>query len=866
MYSTDQIVISRDQPCAKVLPSTYIVPDCAPETAFVSGSTDPVYITVYGYMASKFTVLGSALGQHSQLLPGQPQLSSTSVGFICSERSQSTGACLPKSKIVKKVQVAYFSFQVSSQEAEASTSHLDLINDVILSIVPDCNRTSNATEDDGERRMRRLQTVYTRGGRNYEDSLDTTCYPGCGCDPLRVYVSSCKISQCTETDRKPSELNGQSKAHFLVDPAAGSTIFISKEDFSTRAAYCDPTGDEDCMYFVGVTHDLPSVSAVFSVTARTPSDISLIPCDSREYPDRIRLHTTDHIAVGASMRSQQRFYELCSQTNPKSEMSMMMATGDYSSLDHGVNPVALTAGAVDTLIVEAEQCHGHTSFYACADDGKCSEVLPSLTSWGYFADRNRFCVHSWEKYGRDVCQHTPATTNRISLRLPQVSGNYFLMANGTGRFNLEVRTTLKGLDYSPTLTYSGIQDVDSSTLQVESLTGNTIGLTWRQAKVYLPGLTDTVFADAMSYKLYIFDDNQAALFTRRDNVAADSACGVDYLANTVPLDAVTIIANVPVSATQRGQNFMSYTVKGLRTSTAYRFAVVATCDSLCLSQVTKQQAALNTRLKLSCNGGSNECHPQSVAYLPVRTTTASTPDSGDNDHTDSQGSSSSTLQAAAVVFGIIVLVIICLVGIVAAGYWWHTQRVLSGLDGEDDNSTTAGVSRFFAFIVESFGEVVNSMGRAISNISNGINSNNNNGGGSFSGIRASRLPSSSQHAGMDESWGAGSSATNTGAASSSASYAPPSGSNKSSVGGFGSSILGSVQSLGASVKQTWTNNPSSSNRATAGEVGSQSYLPLQVLRNNASGAASNAVGNPMQANRSQFTLEAEDDDEVHVSL
>jgi hypothetical protein len=864
MYSTDQIIISRDFPCSKILPSTVIAASCNPDTAFAPGAHSPVYVTVYGYMASKFTIMGASVGATNQLLPGQPQLSSTSPGFICSDRSATTGACSSRSKVYRKVQVSYFAFQVSSQlDPSAATSHLDVINDVILTINPSCNHTGNATV---------LPMIHGGQFQGQDTQGNELCEPGCACSPLRVYINSCPISRCSELDRKPSELTGQSMLSLSVNPAKGSTVFITPADPVTKSAHCDPTKNgEGCLYFVSVTHDQVDDSAIFTVTARTPSDISLIPCDAREYPDRIRIQTTDYIAPswgntnsgGFGPRHQQRFYELCSQSNPK-----MLS---YQQEKRALAAANAAVAASDTLIVEAEQCHGHTSFYACADDSKCAEILPSLKSWGYFADRTRSCVHSFDKYGRDICQGASPGSNLITLRLPQIEGNYFLMANGTGRFNFQVRSTSHGMDLAPFLMFSGIQEYSAGGIDVQAVTGNSMTLRWRQARVLLPGIADAIAADYMKYKVYIFDDNQADRRIRKEEIVQQSTCGLEYLSTVLPVEAVTIVPNAPVAAADRGNVFMTYTVRGLKPSTAYRMSVVATCDSFCLSQLTKSN--YSPRLRLSCFGGNNECKAQSLAYIAITMTTAATPDSDDTHGKDTHGGGFGS--KVAVIVGTIFLVLL-VVGIVLAGaYWWKSHRILSGVDVDDtsDGSSSA------------FGAASSVLANAFSQAADFTVSTCRSiwpGGHGHDGHSA--LPASSSHSlgSADEGWGPAATEVRSN-----------DGSNRGSGYLAPSSVSIGLQAIGSTVNKSWSAATSSVGGALrsatgvgAGKSGGfrrvnnddpagmegETYLPLQVLgksNHNAVSAASPytppSTANPMQPQ--QFTLDGNDDDEeVHMSL
>lgn len=87
-------------------------------------------------LASKFTILTAAINEQIHLLAGQPQISSTAPGYTCSDRSETTGACLPTSSLVNLVQVSYFSFYSSLVEGISTTS-----SDILITVIPKCNNT-----------------------------------------------------------------------------------------------------------------------------------------------------------------------------------------------------------------------------------------------------------------------------------------------------------------------------------------------------------------------------------------------------------------------------------------------------------------------------------------------------------------------------------------------------------------------------------------------------------------------------------------------------------------------------------------------------------------------------------------------------
>lgn len=49
MYSTDQILLSRDMPCNAIVTSTNVDPSCNEDTAFVPSNGMPIYIGKCNY-------------------------------------------------------------------------------------------------------------------------------------------------------------------------------------------------------------------------------------------------------------------------------------------------------------------------------------------------------------------------------------------------------------------------------------------------------------------------------------------------------------------------------------------------------------------------------------------------------------------------------------------------------------------------------------------------------------------------------------------------------------------------------------------------------------------------------------------------
>ena len=193
LYSSDQIIISRDFPCEAVLSSTVVSKTCNSSRSYQPRKHKAVNIGVYGYyMNTAFTLLASHVGGHSQLTAGVGMMSTASQTFECSERDADSGICLPSSAVKRQVLAAYFSFVVipskmlygASKDATDSSTSGDAL---VITVIPSCNSTASFST--------------AASSLSSSSKLDKGCPAGCDCSPLRVYITSCVQGLCTSNDR-----------------------------------------------------------------------------------------------------------------------------------------------------------------------------------------------------------------------------------------------------------------------------------------------------------------------------------------------------------------------------------------------------------------------------------------------------------------------------------------------------------------------------------------------------------------------------------------------------------------------------------------------------------------------------------------
>eukprot|EP00981_Chlorochromonas_danica_P002257 scaffold437_cov168-Ochromonas_danica.AAC.74 len=634
--ASDQIIISYDSPCSAILPNTFVDPSCDPLMAYRPAAYAPVFITVYGYSAARFTLVVSPVGGTVSLLPGVPQVARTTSAFICSQRNEDTDVCLPASPIVRRVQQASFSFHVAAREVSGG-------DDVILTILPQCNSTGGNDANNN--------TIASLRGARESVEDDYNCIPGCPCAPLEVWISSCLSTKCTALHRHPSALPGHHQLNFTVAPDAGtSTVLISRHIAATEAVYCNPRSsegsNEECNYFVSVTHrgDI-SQSAVFSIAARTPGDVLLVPCMGQLAGDAILARRLDDAA------NKGLYYELC------------------------LPSPAVGSSTQESLMVELEQCSGSTTLYACADDGRClGGALPSTQSYAYRADVTQTCIHRWDHNGRDSCQSSydrrahlilPTPTSRTNLNGD--ARNYFLLANGTGRFSLTISRTVGGRDVTPRIVLLGSNDISRSTVSATAVTGNHVTLQWAPSGVLLPNIISPVAADFLTYRIHIFDTSLLSQAT--EEALLTSSCGLERMSYLLGHTGASVF-RIPTSSIKVNiDRSLSYTLKGLKTHTRYTMVLSAQCDSDCLRQVSKVSL-----MDGGCGSGL-DCQTQTYVYSSVFVATSSTPDADEGDSTEGGGDGDAQTAGGSSWMMAIVLLILLLLALVGLGGYWYKMSV-----------------------------------------------------------------------------------------------------------------------------------------------------------------------------------------------
>lgn len=339
----DQIRISKDFPCEPIFRSTVVSESCDSKNSYQPGK--PLYIGVFGYRASRFTLLVTPRGKHIDLVAGKPQISSTWDSYSCYTRSSKTGACLDISITdASRVDISYFRFRVPPSGALDSAA--------IISLHSPCN---SSLELD-----------------------DSHCTVGCSCNPFVVSIKSCIRSKCGPLDALPSPLYQQYQQKMTIYPGKKDFVLIDSES----PAYCHSV-DDSCFYYIAVSTTFYTGKPVsFSIIGRTPGDIQFVPCDLSHDGNRVvSIDSTSKIYEGIDGNVVRNF-EICSPS--------LSLKDDKKS--HRV-----------TL----DECTGHGAFFLCSEADDCPNIVPDLTSWSHYSENGKVCdrVYSDHKY-MDTCKRS----------------------------------------------------------------------------------------------------------------------------------------------------------------------------------------------------------------------------------------------------------------------------------------------------------------------------------------------------------------------------------------------------------------------------------------------------------------------------
>lgn len=650
-YATDQILLSKDEPCSAVIGTTILISNiCDPRTAFLPGTGQSINIGVLGYSDSEFTITITPSGLLTKLSTGQTQLSVAEPNVICTQRSADTETCLPtntKNQVTKTVLISTFSFLVSSHTMED-------LGDTLFTLSPETDSC-------------------------HSDAYGL-CTPGCTCNPLRMYVNVCDAKSCTTQDRNPSSLPGTYQYNVTAATYREGHSYVSSSytlEVPTSGGKCDPSSTSTgCMYYIAVVanYDKYSSSSTskkgastveFSLAARTQLNTIMIPCASSDPPDGI-LHTSTH-ALTSAVNTQR--YEIC---------------GTPST--HTI--------ASESLVVSLEQCVGESRIYACADDGHCASVVPTSTEWAYYADTINTCTWIWGKKPTGTWGWTQKNC-QPTLESPQITveerhtGNYFLMANGsTGEYSLRIEKTLNRQRKAPKLTTKG------SVMTCLNCNKGKLDLNWPQSQVMFAGATDKYGTMNMLYTLYLIDRD--AYIKNGCKAVLSTPCGLERAVSLCSESIRTILL-----PQQNGGKFdvssnitHSLSLNLFPRDKQLSLILVATCDAECLREISKDPLLVNaydhsisgTRelawAAATCNQAV-DCSPQHLVYSPVPVTVSS---SLPNDSTAGAGS---TTHHHHVFFVLGIIVLILVAATIALGvYYFRSNRLTS-----DDMALSTTVSQ-----------------------------------------------------------------------------------------------------------------------------------------------------------------------------
>jgi hypothetical protein len=486
-------------------------------------------------------------------------------------------------------------------------------------------------------------------------------------------------------DRYPSDFKGGHIANITVrSETDGSTLSVPTYGSGQCDPLLQPAGGA-CVYYIGIVANYQpwenpeNQVASFNIVARTPYDITLAPCASKASPDRVRFVAAEE-SVTATHPT--RFYEICSSI-----------------------PTMAADGNDELLVVTVEQCAGTTTLTGCGAGGHCTEGLPTLDSWEYYADQTQSCHRKWLPsangnaggWGKSTC--TPSDSfdgggvHRAQLRLPSRSagaggpqGNYFVSGSGDGVYSLSVSTTanhgaLGGPSVSPlmgpmakTWRVSLVAD-DEDADPLRQLKSQAVKLRWKAAGVVLPGVSMPVESSSLRYTAYAVDVNMLAKARAAEQNAfpeplLGTPCGLAHTQKTYPSTIITI----PLGGYDRPAGVdvqdaeMHVEIGNLPPNSVLNVTIVASCDSECLYLLSKTLGP-DVKGALRCDDPLTPCQPIKAVYSPVTVFTGSDAGGGGS---GTSGAGSGWISRFLIVTG--VAMVFVLIFILVSGYLFVKLR------------------------------------------------------------------------------------------------------------------------------------------------------------------------------------------------
>merc|ERR1740124_1070604 len=265
--------------------------NCENSSVFSSGQ---FYIGVFGFSieVSSFSITANFVGNHINLVSGQPQDGSTILTSFCPSWNDDN-QCATEAE---PAEVAFFTFVTSA--TFSPKSHIS------FNFIPKCH-----------------------------DDL----VPGCGETPVKIFVTSCTaktvntgVNKCSKNEEYPSPTHNILSHSY--HHGQGGTLFIANDKLHPNNGFCNPhaggQGGQVCIYYITVLYQpRPGVhmeSAKFSLTVSTPGDLVVVPCRPSPAPDGVIIYGIDNAP---------QFYEVCGTDVVEEgilDVSLEVCAGDVS--------------------------------------------------------------------------------------------------------------------------------------------------------------------------------------------------------------------------------------------------------------------------------------------------------------------------------------------------------------------------------------------------------------------------------------------------------------------------------------------------------------------------------------------------------
>jgi len=313
--------------------------------------------------------------------------------------------------------------------------------------------------------------------------------------------------------------------------------------------------------------------------------------------------------------------------------------------------------------------------YTCSAADGCNgleSIFPTSQAWTQYSDHKQSCSRAAASSKPSCTTNPDSYNNNPTVLLPQLTqdeSNYFVMLAGdTGDYVIHVENTINGVQVSPLLIQPASSINEGLDVTVVSNTNSGIKISWYQSYVLIPGVSTPVFSSFVSYKVYVIDIK--GLRSMLSTTILYTKCGIDNILTKYPASIKEYI--VESSGIKQEVDPVTYTISTYPSKSEIFVVVMASCDSDCLNQVSKDVSSKEIdSAKIYCGVGyGKQCAAQYKVYNSVILTTKAS--STDSNSADSSSISNDT--ASGTISMTVFVILVAVIALCAYAVMWYRMR------------------------------------------------------------------------------------------------------------------------------------------------------------------------------------------------